>query len=234
MLVKRALLSIILAALVPTLQGCLVAGPPLLSAVSAGVLGYSGYTVYKSTEGGSVSVAIDGAEPDRDDLARMAQLRRPAIWPTPGNVGAIVFADKLETLGDYRPHSPSKVAEVLAAKKIAVNLNDLTARERSAAFNTLCEALGADSVIGYAFKGASSESRIWTGVRVKINSALEIYYHSCIDRRPIFNETLNILMESGTTGVSEQIIARDAGEILALRFDGLVRGRGEFMSAARN
>ena len=241
MSVKRTALIIVAAALVPVLQGCLVAGAPLLlaaaplsTAVVGAVAGYTGYTLYKSTEGGSVSVAIDGAAPGRDVLAQMEQLRRPAIWPTPGNVGAIVFADTLEKLGDYRPVAPSKVSDLLDARRIAVNLNDLTARERTAAFNTVCEALGADSVVAHAFKGASAEGRIWTGVRVKVNSTIEIYYHSCIDRQPVFAETLNILQETGMTTVSEQIVARDAGEVMAVRFDGLVRGRTELVSASRN
>jgi|GEM_PF-1532127 len=224
--INKLFLPILVAVSLPVLQGCVVAATPAVaSALAWGGIGFGGYQIFRLTRGGSVNVAIDGPGPDRAVLEQMADLRRPAVWPTPGSGGAVTFTETLETMGDYRPVPPSRVAAVLDAQNIAVDLNDLTTRERVTAFNVTCREFDADSVVASAFQETATEMRLWTGPRATIDMTVRIFYHSCIEQELIFTETLSILVEVGRTAVDERAIARDAGEVLAARFDGLVRGR---------
>jgi hypothetical protein len=233
MLNNRRRLACLLPIVMLILQGCVAAAAPLMYATSAAVVGYSGYSIYNSAAGGSFEVAFEGEKPGQDVLKQMAQMRRPAVWPTPGSVGAVVFADTLESLGDYRPHPPSKVSEILAARRISVDLSMLTSRERTAAFGSVCKALGADGVVAYASKGHSVDSSFLGGFRVRGKASVEIFYHSCTQDRLVFSETLAILQEAGTSGSSDQIMFHAAGEVLAKRFDGLARGQAQFMTVAQ-
>ena len=231
MAVRNTGFYVVLGTMLLFLQGCIL---PAIPIVGLGYVGLRGYQMYNLAQGGSVEIAFDGQTPSPTVLANMREMRRPAIWPTPGSVAATVLADTLEGLGNYQPKSPSRVEAVLTARQLPADLNRLTARERTTAFNAVCRELGSDSIVANALKEDLVDSTFIGDVWGKRKTRFEIFYHSCSTGQTVFSETLGIVVEISSAGVSEQSVARGAGEVVAARFDGLVRGRTELVSASRN
>jgi len=210
------------------LTGCVAAAAPLAMAAGAaqvGYLGFLGYKVYQTETSGEVQLAFEDEAPTPADVAEMSDFRRPGIWPTPGNLGAVTLAETLEGISPYEPVSPNQLQESLSLSENDLDLRQLTTSERTSLFNEICSKTPADSVIAYIDMGLSGEARFFSLSRPSLTRDVEIFYHACDERSIVFSEKISIVQEMGSTTVSDQETGRVAGEVLALRFDDLVKGR---------
>lgn len=219
----------------PLVQGCVAAAVPgmmAMSAASMGFVGFSGYKVYQTSTEGTVQLAFESEQPGEEIVQKMRGLRRPAVWPTPGSLAAVIFAETLEKTGDFEPISPNVVREFIERRGTKSDLSQLMGSERDREFAAICSALHSDSVVAYSDLGLSTQGKFFTLERMNTTKHVELYYFSCPLGAVVFSEKLAIVSEVGGTTTNEQEIARVAGEVLALRFDDLVHGRTDVEEAA--
>jgi len=210
----RTIVLILVIPLYLLLSGCLAA-IPLIQAASLAASGAVVVKGYKTSTGGSVSVAFPEETIPQDKKIFLTNIKKLAIWPD--SQIEVRIAEVLQDAGKMSVVTPGKTAVLIQKLELPKRISNMTKHEMILAFRKICDESDADALLTFRSLGGKTNMNMLSFSRANHKSQHKMFIYSRITDDIAYTEIAETVIEIGGSMPSQQEILKIYGKLFSER-----------------
>lgn len=200
---RRAVVAACCLASAIPVSGCIAAAPALLMAASAATVGYLGFKTYQTVSGSEVTVEFQDRllAPQARDM--VDQALSMAFWPVEGRTMVLAAEAADAQLSLEQVISPSQSQRVLEQAGVSAGFENLTSRERNAAFQAFANQSGAQLILAMADRGHEQATNMLSLSRPQITYRVDVVLYGASAAEIVWQSELRLIVGLGGNSPSQ-------------------------------
>ncbi len=213
-LVMRTITLALLICVCVLLSGCLAA-IPLIQAASLAASGAVVVKGYRTSTGGSVSVAFPEETIPQDKKTFLTNIKKLAIWPD--SQIEVRIAEVLQEAGQISVVTPGKTGVLIRKLELPKRIASMTKNEMILAFRTICDESGADALLTFKSLGGKTNMNMFSFSRTNHKSQYKMFIYSRTTDDIAYTEVAETTIEIGGSMPGQQEILQIYAKLFSER-----------------